>query len=792
MASKQYYAHISQDGRKQTVFEHLCGTASIAKAHLMNIGLGKTAYLAGLIHDLGKFTDSFQEYLLKGEKKRGSVIHTFQGCRFFLEQSHSNNEEHDTECIYTAELLAFAVGAHHGLFDCFNEDGKSGLLYREEKENIFYEESLAAFYEENVTPESIKGLFNQSKNEVNNILYNIDNIYKKDSEYSFEIGLLARLLLSAVIDGDRCDTASFMNNTKQPCTYVDNMRPIWKKCLDYMESKLASFSNGSDVARARSKISYLCKEFAKQPNGIYRLNIPTGSGKTLSSLRYALAHAERFNNRRIIITSPLLSILEQNASVIREFIGNDDLILEHHSNVIQEEQSEEALAKNELMIQNWNSPIIITTLVQLLNCMFDGKTSSVRRFHALCNSIIIIDEVQTVPVKLLSLFNLTIRFLAEQCGSTIVLCSATQPCLEYVEHPIFPVPQEMITYDYNLWKPFLRTKIIPLKNHRLEDIPNLIISLMDNTQSLLVVCNKKIEAAYIFAKTKSEEYSSYHLSASMCMQHRRDTICELQESLKKKEKVLCVSTQVIEAGVDISFQQVARLTAGMDSIVQSAGRCNRNGEFGRKCEVYIVNCTDEKLGKLQDIQRGKTATIALLNEYSKENSDVSENLLSDESISSYYKYFYSDMDNESMDYPAPSVGTTIFDLLSENLKFLENGYENQIETFALRQAFKTAGQEFKVFNEDTLDVVVPYKSGMQLISQLSNINNTKNTELKNHLIKQASNYSISLYKYQKDKLYNDGALYSICDGAIIALQPQYYDAQLGLISSDQTLSFLEV
>jgi len=569
-----------------------------------------------------------------------------------------------------------------------------------------------------------------------------------------------------------------------------DIKSILKNRLEYMETKLTGFPCDTEIEQARSAISDRCREFAEHPKGIYRLNVPTGGGKTLGSLRFALAHAEKHGMKRLIFTSPLLSILEQNASVIREYVGDDSLFLEHHSNVIQTEQTAEQLDERELLIQNWDAPIIITTLVQLLNCMFDGRTSSIRRFQSLCDSVIVVDEVQTVPTKMLSLFNLTIRFLAEQCGATVVLCSATQPCLEELEHPLLPGPKDIVPYDPEIWKAFVRTELVPTKNMTLEQLPEFICSCMDRTQSLLVVCNKKSEASFLFEKTVSENYKSFHLSASMCMQHRRDTVSALKTSLKQG-KTLCISTQVIEAGVDISFHQVIRLTAGMDSIIQSAGRCNRNGESNAASPVYIINCSNEDLGKLQDIRRGKIATIALINEFQKSPEQFCNKLTSDPAIKYYYKSFYSDLSVGALDYPLPKIGTTFFDLLSENRKFTVLGGE-KLENLALRQSFKTAGEVFSVFDEANVDVLVPYGAGRQLISQLCSERCLKDLKYRDSLIKQAANYSVSLYEYQRKRLEESGALYQICNGAVLALQTEYYDEYIGIKTSKNSFSILEV
>ena len=192
---------------------------------------------------------------------------------------------------------------------------------------------------------------------------------------------------------------------------------MWNAYLQHMEQKLSEFSSQTDIQKARREISDQCRRFANQPGGVYHLNVPTGAGKTLSSLRYALAHAAKWNKSRIIFTAPLLTILDQNAKVIRNFVGDNSIILEHHSNLIRTQEIAEQLDTQELLLEDWSAPIIITTLAQLLNTFLDGNTSSIRRFQALADSVIVMDEVQTVPTKMLTLFNdqLLIRSLRRDC-----------------------------------------------------------------------------------------------------------------------------------------------------------------------------------------------------------------------------------------------------------------------------------------------------------------------------------------------------------------------------------------
>lgn len=789
----EYYAHtrMTPSGRieQQTVWEHLEKSASYAAQSLKTVGLEKCAYLSALLHDIGKFTTEFQQYLADGDRSRqGRVIHSFQGCRYLLERYHKT-EDSDLSKI-TAELLAYTVGAHHGLFDCVDPKRQIGLLHRLSAQGISYEESVDGFFSGQITQKEIDLFFSEAEKELDRVVRRLEDSYAADDDYSFAVGLLARLLLSAVIEGDRRDTVEFM--TGQPAQFsVDDMAGIWASRLHYMEEKLRQFPTADSIAAARQSISESCREFAEQPPGIYRLNVPTGAGKTLSSLRYALAHAKKFNKRRIIFTSPLLSILEQNASVIHAFVGDDKLVLEHHSNVVQTQARGDELDQKELMTQNWNAPIILTTMVQLLNTLFDGKTTAIRRFWALCDSVIIIDEVQSVPTKLLTLFNLALQFLAEQCGATVILCSATQPYFEGAEHPLRQAPCDIVVLAEGMRAAFRRTKPVLLEGVPLEKLPPVIHEKLKQNNSLLVICNKKEEAAFLMEKARTHAYQSFHLSAAMCMQHRRDVIATLQDSLKAGEKVLCVSTQVVEAGVDISFGAVLRLAAGLDSIVQAAGRCNRHGESQTPKPVYIVNCTDERLGKLPDIKRGKDAALALFEAYRIAPERFGGDLFSQEAIRYYYQKVYQSMSLHEQDDWLANEGTTMFDLMSLNEKFADEDCSG-IQNYYLRQALRTAGRNFSVFEENTADVLVPYGAGKELAAQLCSRRAETDSAYRDALLKQMSSYTVSLYEHQRKQLEKEHALTPIFEGSVLMLAEEYYDAVVGLTVKTNEPEFLEV
>ena len=774
-----YLAHIRENGAEQLASEHCKNTARYAGTCLQSVGMKQTGCLLGLVHDCGKFKGEFQTYLRDPDGIRGSVNHTFAAVRLLLERYHCSQ---NGMAILSSELLAFASGSHHGLFDCVDENRNSGFLHRMEKENIGYTESIRNFIAECATEAELDRYFAGAVEELTAVCGLLGG--EDYQECQFKLGLLARLLLSALIEGDRRDTAEFMTGIQRSAEPED-MHSFWTPYRKRVEEKLASFPVDTAISRARREISDGCRVMAEEPGGIYRLNVPTGGGKTLSSLRYALAHGEKWGKRRLIFTSPLLSILEQNAAVIREFVGDDTIVLEHHSNVLRTEEREN-LDQRELAVESWDAPIIITTMVQLLNTLFDGRTTSIRRFQALCNSVIVIDEVQTVPPRMLSLFNMAVDFLAKVCGATIVLCSATQPCLEKTDHPLRSEVRDMIPYDERLWAPFRRTSITDAGGRTLEEIAELADEELERADSLLVVCNRKDEAEYLFSRLRDGAQMTCHLSASMCTDHRRDVLAELREALDAGQKCLCVATQVIEAGVDISFHRVIRLAAGMDSVIQAAGRCNRHGESPEPSPVFVVSCVGEKLGRLREINEAKNATISLLDAYRRSPERFGNDLSSDQAIEAYYRKLYRDMKTGYQDYTIEKPKTTLFELLSDNRKFCDEDTPC-VEMFMLNQAFKLAGSRFEVFDSSTRDVIVPYGGGAELIEELTAQIHPTPAFLADWS-RRARPYSVAVYEWQLKALGN--AVTEHFGAAVLA--DGFYDENTGLVIRSGTSDFLEV
>lgn len=791
-------AHIHpQTGAEQSAAEHCRAAAEYAGKLLSSAGLDETGYLAGLLHDMGKFTRQFEEYLRRrvaGDPtaRRGSVNHTFAAVRFLLQRYHSPtfHSIDDAAC----EVLAYAVGAHHGQFDCIGPEGQSGFLHRLTKENICCEEAVENFLCQCADEAELDRRFRAAVQEINAIHAKLVKSAQDETEGRFLYSLLCRLVLSALIDADRRDTAAF-SGVAQPA-FPEDMSPVWSAQLLHLEEKLSQFPADTPINRSRQMISDQCRTFAARRGGIFRLCVPTGAGKTLSALRYALSHGMEFQKNRIFFIIPLLSVIEQNAGVIRSIISDESLILEHHSNLVREEHPAnemECLDPRELLMETWDAPIVITTLVQLLNTLFLGKTSSIRRFQALCGSILIFDEVQSLPRHMLSQFNLAVNFLTEVCGATVILCSATQPCFDTLAHPLhLSSPAEMVTLSPALRAPFCRTETLDRRipgGYSAEALADFAHRHL--TESLLLICNTKAQALALYHQLQGGAYELYHLSTSMCTAHRLETLGRIHEALREKRPVICVSTQLVEAGIDFSFAAVIRVLAGMDNIAQAAGRCNRSGDFGRICPVYIVNFRGEDLQNLPEIRASQQAAEVLLDRFRQNSAAFGDNLLSDAAVSCYYRLLFRGFKAQAADYPLKRpLDTTMIRLLSQNSDFGALSSIHKENRYWLNQAFATAGDHFQVFSQQTTDVLVPYGEGASLIAALCSQRARQDVSYCQSLLIQAKPYTVSLYDHQLRRLSENGGVQEY--DLFRAVLPAFYDDSTGVTLEAGSSSFLEV
>lgn len=520
-----------------------------------------------------------------------------------------------------------------------------------------------------------------------------------------------------------------------------------------------------------------CYDKAKLPTGIYSLSIPTGGGKTLASLRFALKHAIEHGKDRIIYIVPFTTIIEQNAKTVRELLETKEL-LEHHSNVIVEERK--ATTYEELTLQrqlnnakdNWDIPIVFTTMVQYLNSFYSGKGRNLRRLHNLSNAVIIFDEVQSVPPKCVSLFNESINFLSKYAQSTIVLCTATQPALQHVKQNI-QIDGELVENLTEIEMAFKRTAIVTMDEHKewtTDQLAEFIENKLDSVKSILIISNNKRTTKDLYAKFANREHV-YHLSTGMCPAHRQEILKEMRKALENKEQVLCMSTQLIEAGVDVSFECVMRSLAGVDSIAQAAGRCNRNGEVDVR-EVYVFRHAEENLGKLETIEKGQRCAAYLMRDMA-EHGIFNGELLSSAAIEFYFKQYYEELALE-LDFPLKDLEETLHQLL-----FSHNGqYVQEKMPLLLRASFQTAADRFQVIEANTEAILVPYGEGKELIADLTS---REQIDYKSFL-KKVQHYSVNVFPHEMRALQQEKLVYSADFGVfkIWIAEPNAYDENYGL------------
>ncbi len=757
---------------EQTLKAHSLNVAAYAAEKLRGMNLENTAYLAGLLHDMGKCSDQYQDYLNRaahGEAVvRGSVNHTFCGCVYLLKRYHTGRPQgFDT---MACEIIVYAMGAHHGQFDCVTLENTSGFEHRLNKdaEEIGYDAAVKSFLTHCVPEAEIDRLFLLAQREIATLLQKLkQDVGTGRPQMHFLMGLAARMLLSAIIDGDRRDTAEFMDGIKLETQAASEA--LWAAQIDYFEAKIADFDAKTPINHARSRFSDLCRDFAvANGGGIYRLTLPTGAGKTLAALRYALHHAKAQGKKRIVFVIPLLSILEQNSAVIRRYIRDEGILVEHHSNVVKTFETLEELDHYELLTERWEAPILITTLVQILNTLFSDQTTAVRRMSALTDAVIVIDEIQSLPKKTTNLFTAALDFLAWGCGATVVLSSATQPCFDETAMPLrYGQLAEMVPYDAALFDVFKRTQMVDKTTPygmSLEELADFSTELLESVSSLLVICNTKESALKLYNALKVRRGCKlFHLSTAMCPAHRTDTLAQINASLKRKEKLLCVSTQLVEAGVDFSFESVIRVAAGLDNIAQAAGRCNRSFDFDGICRVYIVNLRQdaERLSMLQEIAAAQRCAGWLLRAFSRQPALYADDLLSDQSIAAYYRHLFDDPDIKGKfgfpkKLPDGQV-ENLFDLLAENKTHIERpAFKGR---YFLNQAFKTAGEAFEVFDENTVEVIVPYDAQADaLIADLFSQKAAFDYGFLKACIEKARPYTVHLFRYQHQKLLEYGML----------------------------------
>lgn len=765
----------------QTLREHSENVAMHCAAICRPFGLENLGRLTGYLHDMGKAAPDVQDHLWNQTKEK--LNHSAAGMRWIWGQT----EKSDDSVRLTGQIVALAIGCHHsGRCDYLGIDGSRPWLERmfSKKADPFYHESVTRFFSECCEEIEIRRLIQEAAQEIRTIFPKAQTIIPKEASENanknalfFGLGFIQRFIFSALVDADWSDTASFMNHLPLPSFPSDDARlATWNLLCDRMEQFADSLKAERPIDILRREISDQCLVAAQgRPAGIYRLYVPTGGGKTFSGLRFCVQMARRQNAHHLFYFAPYKSITKQNAENIRRALG-EEFVLEHHSDVLFESEDHDEQERWLALSQRWQGvPVICTTMVQLLNTLFAAPRQNVRRLSALAGSVLLLDEIQALPLSQTCLLNLALDSLVRLFGCTVILCTATQPDLDTAPFPLQFASEKDIVSDYQLrFQQFKRTKIIrPMVKggQSISAIADFVADLQQKNRSILVVLNTKSMVNKLFDELKPLlpfECPAFCLTTYLCQQHRNDVLNEIDQRLKAGQPLICISTQLIEAGVDLSFDCVVRDLAGLPSIAQAAGRCNRHGESDCR-PVYLIECVGENLDALPEIYDGREITRELLATL-PEDAD----LLSPQVIQLYYQRYYADPRHQNdMLYPFSVTGhvaSTMVDLLSINSQGINASKERRIPCRAgLCQAFGTAESAFAAIPDETISVLVPYGHGKELLLEL------QSARANTALLKDLQPYTISISQSQYRRLGN--ALYFVLDGEALALQENYYDSE---------------
>ncbi len=808
-------AHVrDSDGGIQLLSEHLRGVSLLARGHAGKLGLSDQGELIGLLHDLGKFSTEFQNYLksavrllnpdedeefVDAEGIKGKVDHSSAGAQFVWRELAQQGQLGQV----VGQMLALCIASHHsGLIDCLTsgpnqpaEDAFTNRMRKPDGRTHLMEalgkvdKAILARMEELIAaPEMLKGV--QSLIRV--IILAAPEMNDRSIVAQQQIGLLVRFLFSCLIDADRVDTADFENPRQAKLRMRGNFTG-WESLIGRLEAHLLSIQPHHPIDELRQNISRHCHMGASRNKGIYTLTVPTGGGKTLASLRFALHHAKQHGMDRVLYVIPFTSIIDQNAEVVRgilepEGVEPGSVVLEHHSNLTPEEQT----WRGKILSENWDAPVIYTTSVQFLETLFGAGTRGARRMHQLANTVLIFDEIQTLPVNCVHLFNNAINFLADRCGSTVVLCTATQPLLDRVDARKgairIPEGNELMPDVKGLFDTLKRVEVAYRRKPggwTMDEIAALAQEETARAGSCLVIVNTKNAAQTLYRLSKEQaKVPVYHLSTNMCPAHRKAILTEVRGRLEREEPVLCISTQLIEAGVDVDFGAVIRFTAGLDSIAQAAGRCNRNGarDIGH---VHVVNPQDESLGMLPDIRIGREKAERVLDDYEEAPDRFGNNRIGPEAMAWYYLNYFFARAND-MDYPVPArtLGRddTLLNLLSANTQ-ASAAYgkaKGRAPGIYLRQSFMAAAKAFKAIDAPTRGVIVPYaQAGRDIITALCA---AYLPDKEFELLRRAQQYSVNVFPQVLERLTTTGAVQEIQEGTgiLFLADSRYYSDEFGL------------
>lgn len=572
-----FYAHSTDNADRSDwhrLADHLRAVAALAGDRAQVFGASRAAALAGLLHDLGKYSDAFQRRLGGAIEK---VDHSTAGAREVMGLAASPKDK------LIAELIAYAIAGHHaGLAD---KIGDSGSLADRLDPKICAIEPLYPAWKSEL-PISATDLFPG------------DFDWEKDKQakatLAFEFAFLGRMIFSCLVDADFRDTEAFYASVN--AANIDREWPALQDALDHLRTRFDAYMEAirkgapnTELSRVRSEILLHLRSKAVLHPGVFTLNVPTGGGKTLASLAFALDHAKVHGLRRIITAIPFTSIIDQTASIFRDALGAE-FVLEHHSAIDEERvHAREARDKLRLAMEDWAAPVVVTTNVQLFESLFSNRPSRCRKLHNIANAVIVLDEVQTIPLHVLRPAVAALQELVRNYRCTVVLCTATQPALSAPDfNGGFEVTaeRELAPDPDNLHRKLRRTVLRRCDQPMTDD--EIVAALKLNERALVIVNSRK-HALDLYRATRDAGLDGItHLSTRQTAADRRDILARVKEQLRQRSPCRLIATSLVEAGVDIDFPLVWRAEAGLDQITQAAGRCNREGRQSPEQSVVTI------------------------------------------------------------------------------------------------------------------------------------------------------------------------------------------------------------
>lgn len=796
--------HIDRENNKiQTLYAHLLNTGNEAARIGSKVGLENTCFLLGIFHDSGKADPYFQNYIKNNT--RDKVIHSNAGAKLFGEfiVEEKLHEKHPNRNFYIyLEMMSYVIEAHHSLFDCIitgdrdsKQEGISRIFekYNYDSNNKYNYALVKSYFQEvkkTLEQEEVylADVLDKSFDEFLEIADTLEFRTGKLQEVeNFYIAMLTRLLLSILKSADVKDTINAYD------IIVDDKDLNFSKeyFFEQIQNKYEQFKKPKGkLNKIRTEIAdQILKRGLKDSTGIYSLTLPTGAGKTLVSFRYAAAQIKEKNKERFFYITAFLSVLEQNASEIREIIKDDDLVLEHHSNIVESSFDSRSNLENEdedrekviqeYLKDTWDSPCVLSTMVQFFNTLFKGKSDNLRRFSSFIQSVIVLDEVQSLPIKVNYMMNLAFNFMKKVMNTSIILCTATQPQYDHenIQHKldyggINGESQELYELSARDFEAFKRVEMSYIKddeNYLMN--PSLIkriVNELEAEKNVLSISNTKAQVKKLYdgfleyneeaAVIKTENI--YYLSTNLCAAHRLTTINEIKEKIKNNEQVLCFSTQLIEAGVDIDFDVVYRSLAGFDSIVQAAGRCNREGKL-ESGEVFIYKTSEENTKSIKEIYDKISITDLIID---KSGMEIELNDTND----LYFNRYFSKYSNE-MNYRV-NKDSNLFDLFSSNLKASVSQ-----KNIYLKQAFQKVANTFNLIeNANQYSVIVEYEESRELIYEFYDALENYHFKKAKGILKKLQAYTVNLYNL-------DALAVEKIEEFNIYIYKGNYDSKLGIV-----------